>query len=223
MSGYQWDFSAVTRNVDVLAGGLANTVLLSAAGIAAGLILGLAVAMMRISRRRVLAWPAGAFIEFYRNTPPLVHLFWFFYGLPMVAGITFSPFTAAFTALGIQSSAFFAEVYRAGIVSVERGQWEAGRALGMTRTRLMRRVILPQAIRRMVAPFVERCFELIKTTTLAAALTFHDLVYSAMVVTTQTYRPLEVYTVVAVIFFVVLFSLSQGTEWVDSYMKRRSG
>jgi len=220
---YHWDFSAVTRNADAFAAGLVNTVLLSAAGIAVGLALGLVVALMRLSGRRVLAWPALAFVEFYRNTPPLVHLFWFFYGLPMVLGLTLSPFVAALSALGIQSAAFFAEVYRAGIVSVERGQWEAGRALGMGRARLMRRVILPQALRRMVAPFVDRSFELIKTTTLAAALTFQDLVYNAMVVTTQTYRPLEVYTAVAVIFFLLLFSLSQLAEWLDARMKRRGG
>lgn len=220
---YQWDFSAVTRNADAFAAGLVNTVLLSAASILVGLVLGLGIAMMRISGRRILAWPAIAFIEFYRNTPPLVHLFWFFYGLPMVLGLTLDPFTAALTALGIQSSAFFAEVYRAGIVSVERGQWEAGRALGMSRARLMRRIILPQALARMVAPFVDRSFELVKTTTLAAALTFQDLVYNAMVVTTQTYRPLEVYTAVAVIFFLLLFSASQLAEWVEARAKRRGG
>ncbi|WP_279483322.1 amino acid ABC transporter permease [Aureimonas sp. SK2] len=220
---YDWDFSAVTRNAGVLAEGLANTVALSLTGIAVGLVVGFALAMMRISGHRTLSWPALAYIEFYRNTPPLVHLFWFFYGLPMMLGPTLSPFMAALAALGLQSSAFFAEVFRAGIVSVERGQREAGRALGMSRARLMRRIILPQAVRRMVAPFLDRSFELVKTTTLAAALTFHDLVYNAMVVVTQTYRPLELYTTVGLIFFVLLFSVSQVVEWVDGRMRRRGG
>lgn len=220
---YDWDFSAVTRNGGLFAVGLANTVALSLAGIAVGLALGLVVALMRLSGRRALAWPALAFTEFYRATPPLVHFFWFFYGLPLVLGLSLSPFAAALTALGIQSSAFFAEVFRGGIASIERGQWEAARAIGMSRGRALRRVILPQAVRRMVAPFVERCFELVKTTSLAAALTFNDLVYTAMVVTSQTYRPLEVYTAVAVIFFLLLFSASQLAGWVEARAKRRGG
>ncbi len=196
--------------------------LLSVCGIAVGVVFGGGLAAMRLSGLRALSWPALALTEFYRNTPPLVHFFWFFYGLPMALGITLPAFTAALAALGIQSSAFFAEVFRGGITSVERGQWEAGRALGMGRVRMMRRIILPQAVRRMAAPFVERSFELVKTTTLAAALAFNDLIYSAMVVTTQTYRPLEVYTAVAVIFFVVLFSASQVAEWLEARGRRMS-
>jgi polar amino acid transport system permease protein len=217
---YDWDFSAVTRNAEVLAAGLANTLLLSLAGIAVGVVCGCVLAAMRLSGSRLLSWPALAIIEFYRNTPPLVHFFFFFYGLPLALGIVLPPFAAALCALGLQSSAFFAEVFRGGVQSVERGQWEAGRALGMGRARLLWRIILPQAARRMAAPFVERSFELVKTTSLAAALTFHELIYSAMVVTTQTYRPLEVYTAIAVIFFVLLFSASQLAEWLEARGRR---
>ncbi|WP_029002993.1 amino acid ABC transporter permease [Azorhizobium doebereinerae] len=217
---YVWDFSAVSRNADILLEGLGNTVILSLSGIAVGVACGGVLAAMRLSGRRVLSWPALGFIEFYRNTPPLVHFFWFFYGLPMAFGLTLPPFAAALAALGIQSSAFFAEVFRGGINSVERGQWEAGRALGMGRARLMRRIILPQAARRMAAPFVERSFELVKTTTLAAALAFHETIYSAMVIVTTTYRPLEVYTVVAVMFFLILFSASQVAEWLEARGRR---
>ncbi|BAI74016.1 ABC transporter permease protein (plasmid) [Azospirillum sp. B510] len=218
--GYVWDFFAVARNADILLAGLGQTLLLSFCGIVAGVAIGGVLAAMRLSGRRSLSWPALAFTEFYRNTPPLVHFFWFFYGLPMAFGLTLPPFAAALAALGIQSAAFFAEVFRGGILSVERGQWEAGRALGMGRARLMRRIILPQAARRMAAPFVERSFELVKTTTLAAALAFHETIYSAMVIVTQTYRPLEVYTVVAGLFFIVLFSASQLAEWLEARGRR---
>lgn len=217
---YVWDFSAVSRNADILLEGLGNTLILSLSGIAVGVACGGVLAAMRLSGRRVLSWPALAFIEFYRNTPPLVHFFWFFYGLPMAFGLTLPPFAAALAALGIQSSAFFAEVFRGGIKAVERGQWEAGRALGLGRARLMIRIILPQAARRMAAPFVERSFELVKTTTLAAALAFHETIYSAMVIVTTTYRPLEVYTVVAVMFFLILFSASQLAEWLEARGRR---
>lgn len=217
---YVWDFYAVARNADLLLAGLGQTLLLSVCGIAVGVALGGLFAAMRLSGRRPLIWAALAYTEFYRYTPPLVHFFWFFYGLPMAFGLTLPPFAAALAALGVQSSAFFAEVFRGGVLSVERGQWEAGRALGMGRARLMRRVILPQAARRMAAPFVEHSFELVKTTTLAAALAFHETIYSAMVIVTQTSRPLEVYTVVAGLFFVVLFSASQLAEQLEARGRR---
>jgi polar amino acid transport system permease protein len=217
---YVWDFTAVTRNADLLLAGLGNTVVLSLSGIAVGVVAGGVLAAMRLSGTRLLAWPAIAYTEFYRNTPPLVHFFWFFYGLPIAFGLTLPAFAAALAALGVQSAAFFAEVFRGGIASVEKGQWEAGRALGMGRARLLHRIILPQAARRMAAPFVERSFELVKTTTLAATLTFHDLIYNAMVAVTVTFRPLETYTAVAVIFFLVLFSASQLAEWLEARARR---
>ncbi|MCC7276663.1 MAG: amino acid ABC transporter permease [Alphaproteobacteria bacterium] len=217
---YQWDFGPVLRNLPLFLEGLAQTVRLSATAIAGGLAVGLALALMRLSGRRWLAWPAVAVIEFFRSTPPLVHLFWVFYALPILAGISLTPFLAAAIALSVQSGAFFAEVYRAGIVSVERGQWEAGRALGMRRGALMRRIVLPQALRRMVAPFVERAFELVKTTALAATLSYGELLYQAMVVVSRSFRPLEVYTAVAVIFFVLLFSASLVMRWVEARLSR---
>lgn len=220
---YVWDFSAVSRNAGLLADGLGNTLALSGAGIALGVALGGIVAALRLSPSPLLRLPARAFIAFYRNTPPLVHFFWFFYGLPIAFGWALSPFAAALLALGIQSSAFFAEVIRAGLAAVERGQWEAGRALGMSRLRLLRRIVGPQALQAMTLPFLERCFELVKTTTLAAALAFHDVIYNAMVVTSATYRPLEVYSAVAVLFFLVLFTVSRVVGSIDLHFRRRFG
>ena len=213
---YQWDFSAVWRNWAILLDGLINTLLLSVSAITCGLVVGLVLALMRLSGRPPLAWPAVAVIEFFRATPPLVHLFWVFYALPQLTGLALSPFLAALLALSVQSGAFFAEVYRGGIQSIERGQWEAGRAIGMGYSRLMRRIILPQAVRRMVPPFVERSFELVKTTTLAATLAYGELLYRAMTLSTQTFRPLEIYTAIAVIYFVVLFAASLVVRRVEA-------
>ncbi|MGR3521623.1 MAG: amino acid ABC transporter permease, partial [Paracoccus sp. (in: a-proteobacteria)] len=147
--------------------------------------------------------------EFYRNTPPIVHFFWFFYALPVLLSISLNPYVAAVLALSTQSGAFYAEVFRGGIVSVERGQWEGGRALGMTHAALMRRVIVPQAIARMVPPFIERSFELLKTTALASTLAYADLLYQAMMVNSETFRPLEVYTIIALMYLVLLLTASQ--------------
>ncbi|NGM24008.1 amino acid ABC transporter permease [Roseomonas stagni] len=217
---YQWDFSPVWRNAGPLLEGLGNTLWLSGWSILLGLALGLGLALLRLSPSRIASVAALVVIEFYRNTPPLVHFFWIFFGLPILIGVSMSPFTAALLALSIQSGAFFAEIFRGGIVSIERGQWEAGRALGMSEARLMRRIILPQAVRRMIPPLMERSFELVKTTALAATLAYGELLYRAMVIASQTFRPLEIYTAVAVIFFSVLFLASLGMRRVEHVLRR---
>src|SRR5215510_5941289 len=156
---YRWDFSVVWRNSHLLLWGLLGTLKVTGASLALGLPLGLAVALLRMSRVRALSFPASVFVEFFRSTPPLVQLFWCFFALPILIGARIDSFHAAVITLSIQSSAFFAEVFRGGIVSIERGQWEGARALGMSYRMMMKRIILPQALRRMVAPFVERSFE----------------------------------------------------------------
>src|SRR6185503_9911673 len=127
-----------------------------------GLVLGLAFALMRLSHRRWLGLPAGFVIEVFRTTPPLVQLFWMFFALPLIVGVEMTPFLAAVVTFSIQSGAFFAEVFRAGIQSIERGQWDGARAIGMTHAQAMRRIVLPQAIKRMIPAFLERSIELMK-------------------------------------------------------------
>lgn len=205
---YQWDFSPVLTRWPLLLDGLLNTVKIAAIAIVFGVLVGLVLALLRLSPRRALRLPAAVFVEFYRNTPPIVHFFWFFYALPVVLNISLDPLVAAVLALSTQSGAFYAEVFRGGIRSIERGQWEGAKALGMTHTQLMRRIVVPQAATRMVAPFVERSFELIKTTALASTLAYGELLYQAMMVNSETFRPLEVYTAIALLYLVLLVSCS---------------
>ena len=205
---YQWDFSGVWSRWDILAVGLLNTIKIAAVSIVLGIIVGLVLAFLKLSPKKYLSAPATAFIEFYRNTPPIIHFFWFYYALPVLANISLDPFVAAVLALSTQSGAFYAEVFRGGIVSIEKGQWEGGRSLGMRHSQLMRRIILPQAMTRMFAPFVERSFELTKTTALASTLAYADLLYQAMRVNSETFRPLEVYTTIALMYVVLLVTAS---------------
>lgn len=215
---YQWDFAPVLARADLLLTGLVNTVEIAAVSIVLGIAVGLILAAMRLSPRRALSYPAAALTEFYRNTPPIVHFFWFFYALPVLANISLAPFVAAVLALSTQSGAFYAEVFRGGIVSIERGQWDGARALGMTRSQLMRRIILPQALARMMPPFVERSFELVKTTALASTLAYADLMYQAMIVNSETFRPLEVYTTIALIYVVLLVTASALARVAETRM-----
>lgn len=206
--GYDWDFSGVLARSDLLLVGLLNTIKIAVISIVLGVIFGLVLAFLKLSPRKYLSIPATVFIEFYRNTPPIIHFFWFYYALPVLANISLDPFVAAVLALSTQSGAFYAEVFRGGIISIEQGQWEGARALGMRHSQLMRRIILPQAVTRMFAPFVERSFELTKTTALASTLAYADLLYQAMLVNSETFRPLEVYTTIALMYVILLVTAS---------------
>src|SRR2546423_219368 len=217
---YRWDFAAVLGHLDMLLVGLVGTVKIALVSIVLGVIVGFVVALMRLSHRRGLHVPATAFVEFYRNTPPIVHFFWFFYALPILIGLSLDPFAAAVLALSTQSGAFYAEVFRGGIVSIERGQWEGAKALGMTYRTVLRRVVLPQALRRMIAPFVDRSFELTKTTALASSLAYAELLYQAMQVNSITFRPMEVYTTIAVMYFMLLFTASVLMRVVEHRLAR---
>jgi polar amino acid transport system permease protein len=218
--GYQWDFSVVWFNGSDLLIGLLGTLKVTLASLAFGLPAGLLACGMRLWGGRIAAGLAVAYIAVFRTTPPLVQLFWIFYALPIVVDVRLDPFDAAVIALSLQSGAFFAEVFRGGIVSVERGTWEAGRAIGMRRWALLRRIVLPIAIKRMMPAFLERVIELMKTTSLVSAIAYADLLYTAMVLSAKTFRPLEIFTSVALMYFVVLFGVSLATRAVEARLAR---
>ena len=129
------------------------------------------------------------------------------------------PLEAAIIALATQSSAFYAEVLRGGIQSIGKGQWEGATALGMSHTEALRRIIVPQAARRMVAPFVERSFEIIKTSSLASTLAYGELLYQGMQIASITYRPLETYTLLALIYFLLLYLLSSLAKLAEDRLQ----
>ena len=201
---YEWDFMPVLLETGFLLSGFRNTLILTATALSGGLVVGLILALARLSSRRWIRLPADLIIEVFRTTPPLIQLFWFFFGLPIVLSIEMTPFLAAALTFTIQSGAFFAEIFRAGIVSIERGQWEAAKAIGMQYHQVMRRIILPQAVKRMFPSMMERSIELMKTTTLVATVSYADLLFQANELAQKTFRPLEVFTVVALIYFVTI-------------------
>jgi len=217
---YRWDFTPVLANAPLLAEGLVNTLKVTGVSLACGLAIGLALALMRLSRHRLASWPAGFVIEVFRTTPPLVQLFWFFFALPLIVGIEMTPFLAACVTFSIQSAAFFAEVFRAGIQSIERGQWDGARALGMGWGQAMRRIILPQAIKRMLPALTNRAIEIFKMSTLASAVAYVELLQQGKLIASLNFNPIEAYTTVAVIFFLLLWPLVQLTYVMERRLKR---
>src|SRR5438105_4758433 len=170
-----------------------------------GFVLGLVISLGRVSGRAWLNAPAIAYVEVFRNTPVLVQLIWFYYAFPIILGQQLTPFTAAVLGLTLNTSAYCAEIFRGGIVSIARGQWEGARALGMTRRRTMRRVILPQVMKRMLPAFTNRGIELAKVTSLASLLAVNEIMYQGRLLSSTYYRPLEILTVVALVYFVLIY------------------
>jgi polar amino acid transport system permease protein len=214
---YSWNFSPVLDNGGLLLAGLGNTMTLTVAALACGLPVGLALAAARLSGSAILRGAASVVIEVFRTTPPLVQLFWFYFGLPILIAVEMTPFLAALLTFSIQSGAFFAEIFRAGIVSIDRGQGEAARAIGMSSSQSFWRIILPQAVKRMFPAFMERSIELMKTTTLVATISYADLLYQANELAQKTFRPLEVLTAAALMYFVVILCVSFAASRLERH------
>jgi polar amino acid transport system permease protein len=178
------------------------------------------VGLARYSGRRAFYWPASLFVEFFRNTPVLVQILWFYFAFPMLVPFEISPLMAAALGISLNSAAFSAEIYRGGIQSIERGQWEGARALGMTTGQAMRRVILPQAVRRMLPALTNRGIEIFKMSTLASAVAYVELLQQGKLIASLNYNPIEAYTVIALIFFVLLYPLVRATYALERRLGR---
>ena len=153
---YEWDFSLLWTYKSVLLLGIGYTLLFTAICVAGGLAVGLVVGLGRLSGNPWVTAPLRAFVEVFRCTPVLVQLVWFYYALPVLTGIEMSAPMAAGICLSLYGGAFYSEIIRGGIISIDPGQTEAGQAIGMTRFQVMRRIILPQAFKRMVPPLMSR-------------------------------------------------------------------
>jgi polar amino acid transport system permease protein len=216
----RWDFASVFSNTEALLAGAAGTLRIFAICLVLGLSLGLVVGLARYSTRRVFYLPASVFMEFFRNTPVLVQILWFYFAFPMLVPFEISPLAAATLGISLNSAAFSAEIYRGGIQSIERGQWEAARALGMTTAQAMRRVVLPQAVRRMLPALTNRGIEIFKMSTLASAVAYVELLQQGKLIASLNYNPIEAYTVIALIFFVLLYPLVQATYALERRLGR---
>ncbi|MXN17880.1 ABC transporter permease subunit [Pseudooceanicola sp. GBMRC 2024] len=205
---YQWDFSILWTYRWLLLEGLGMTVALTVAVVIGGLLVGLLGAAGMLVKNRICNGLAIAVIELFRCTPILVQLIWCYYALPILAGIELTPITASILALSCYGGSFYSEIIRGGILSIEEGQNEAGMALGMTPALAMRRIVLPQAIRRMMPALMNQSILQFKNTSLVSVLAVPDLVYQGQIAAHDSFRPLETYTAVAVGYFIVLLPLT---------------
>ena len=217
---YRWNFAPLFDNADVLLAGATGTLRLFAICVVCGLGLGLGVGLARYSRSGWLYGLATAFVEFFRNTPVLVQILWFYYALPILLPLNINPLAASALGISLNSAAFSAEIYRGGIQSIEPGQWEGARALGMTQAQAMRRIILPQALKRMTPALTNRAIEIFKMSTLASAVAYVELLQQGKLIASLNFNPIEAYTAVAVIFFVFLWPMVQLTYVLERRLRR---
>jgi polar amino acid transport system permease protein len=202
---YVWDFAILVKYSHLFWTGLGWTMAYTVGTIFLGSVIGLIVGILRLKPIPVIDWLLIAYIELFRCTPLLVQIIWFYYAFPVLIGVNIPAHVAAMSVLSLYGGAFYAEIVRGSIESVHSGQWDAARALGLRSWRMMRLVILPQALKPMLAPYVNQSVTQLKNTSLVSVIAVPDLVYNATLINADTYRPLEVYTVVAVIYFAILF------------------
>ena len=213
--GYEWSFGFLWRYTGLFWTGVQVTLAYTVGTVVLGLAIGLVLGLARLVPSRWVAVPLVAFIELFRCTPLLVQIVWFYYALPVILNVQVPAVVAATLVLSLYTAAFYAEIFRGGIVSIEQGQWDAARALGLRWGPMMRWVVLPQAVRRMVPPFLNQSIIQLKNTSLVSTIAVPDLLYQGTLITSDTYRPLEVYTVVAVIYFVLLFPATRLVQWLE--------
>jgi His/Glu/Gln/Arg/opine family amino acid ABC transporter permease subunit len=222
MPNYDFDWGVIASAWPMMLHGLGITLQISVITIVISMILAVPLAVARMSEIEVIRWVAQAYIEIFRCTPLLVQLFWIFYALPALTGITLPGFTSAVIALTANLTAFMAEAYRSGFQAVPVEQVEAGKMLQLTRLQQLRYIIVPQALRQQLPVILSLNISLFKDTALVSTIAVADLMFVANTISSQTYRSLEVFTLAAAIYFAIAFPVSLITSHMEARMQRNS-
>ncbi len=210
---FRWDF--VLQRWDWLATGLLMTLYITAVAMAIALVLGLAIALLRMARFRPISLFAQLYVNTFRAIPLFVFIIWLYYGLPIVIGINFTPITAGVICLSLQYAGWLAEIYRAGIGAIGKGQREAALSLGLTPVRTFVDVIFPQTLRIILPPIGNNFVGMLKDSSLVSIIGVFELVRQANLAVSLTFRPFEFYTVVALIYIVLTQVLSHGVAVLE--------
>jgi polar amino acid transport system permease protein len=208
MQTYQFRWDVIPNNIDFLMSGLQMTLIISATALVFAMIGGLLLALVDMSRSLAVRAIGLAIGEVIRNTPILVQLLWVYYVLPIVFNIRISSFAAILIGLSVYMAAFMSEVYRSGIQAVPKGHREAAQVLGLTPFQSFRRIVLPQAIRFTLPPLASNFVQLIKFSSLGAVISVTEITRRGMELSSSTFRPLEIFSFIAVVYFFICWPLS---------------
>ena len=215
----EFDWKVIIDYFPDLLAGVKVTLSITIFSLLIGLVFGLALALARISGWKIISWPAYVYIEFFRTTPPLVQIVWFYFVVPVIIGMELSAFLAASIALGLNIAAFLGEIFRAGIQGIDKTQIDATRVLGLGSMDSYRYVILPQAFRIVLPPTTTTIMLLMKGTSLATAIGTLELMRVGQLISLETFRPFEILTTVALIYFLITYPVAYVMRRLERKMQ----
>ncbi len=209
-------FDKVIEYLPLLLQGTKLTIQLTVIAVGCGTVIGLFISLMRLSRFRPFSLAARCYTDFFRGTPLLTQIVLFYYGLPQLLGLnSFSAYFSASLTLSLNSGAYIAEIFRAGIQSIHKGQMEAARSLGMTYSQAMRYIILPQAFKRSIPPLGNEFIAMLKDSSLVSVITLQELMMSGKIIVGRNFRAFETYIIVAFIYLVMTTTISQFVSYLE--------
>ncbi len=212
-----FDVSLIWNSLPLLLAGAGVTIEITAIAVGLGFVLGLITSVCRLSSVKILRGIAICYVNIIRGTPMLVQIFLIYFALPMIIGERINPFVAAVAACSINSGAYVSEIFRAGIQSVDKGQMEAGRSLGLSWMQTMRYIILPQAFKHVIPPLGNEFISMTKETSLVSVIGFEELTRRGQLIIAKTYGSFEIWLTVAAIYLVMTLSIAR----LVSYLERR--
>jgi polar amino acid transport system permease protein len=207
-----FDFSPIVESWRFLASGLLVTLLLSGVSLLIAAVVGSIVGLLRTYGGRLIDVVLSFYVDTVRAIPVLVILVWTYFALPLLTGYSFSPFTAASIALGMHLAAYVSEVVRAGVTSVRPGQMKAGLVLGLSQWQVIRTIILPQALIRMMPALGSLAVIAVKDTSIAAVIAVPELLRQSQIVAQESFRPFEIYTATMIVFFLICYPIARGVD-----------
>ena len=214
-----YDFQLIIDSLPLLIQGAGVTLQITIISVGLGLIFGLFIGIAQISQMAIFRIPAKVYVDFLRGTPLLVQIFMIYFALPMLIGTRIDPFVAAIVACSVNSSAYVAEIFRAGIQSIDKGQMEAGRSLGMSKGLTMRKIILPQAVKNILPALGNEAITLLKETSISCYLAITDITYVATMIRSRTFSPVPLLTI-AVIYLAIVMLMTFGLRKLERRLSR---
>ncbi len=212
-----FDFDLIIQSIPLLLIGAGVTIQITVLSVGFGLLIGMFVGIARLSQKGIIKFVAAVYVDFIRGTPLLVQIFIIYFAMPIVLGQRIDPFFAAIAACSINSGAYVAEIFRAGIQSIDVGQMEAGRSLGMTWVQTMRYIILPQAFKRIIPPLGNEFIAMLKDSSLVSVIGFEELTRRGQLIIARTYGSFEIWMTVAFIYLIMTLTISR----MVTYLERR--
>jgi glutamine transport system permease protein len=215
MASFDFAYHVMWESVPMLLEGVKYTLIIAAGGLLFGFIIGAVTGLMKLSHNPILSWIAGIYIETIRGTPLMVQVMFLYFGLPLALGMRVPTLTASIIAISVNAGAYIAEVVRGAVQSIEKGQMEAGRSIGLNRHQTMLYIIWPQAFRRMIPPLGNQFIISVKDTSLLVVIGMGELTRTGQEIIANNFRAFEVWLTVAIMYLIITRILSYGLNYVE--------